>query len=394
MKKEDKIIHSSLIETKLMDERLSPYATKNSECIKVKPTLKPDVEFDIRWPFEKDIDRVLYSKGYSRYVDKTQALSFFSNVHITKRSLHVQWVSRIARQIGRGLNLNLDLIEAIALGHDLGHAPYGHVGERAINDCLKERNFGYFHHNANSVRHLLYIERNGVGYNVSLQVLDGILCHNGEILSRIYKSDKKKTIEQFFLEYEKCWREKDYSKKIIPMTLEGCVVRISDVISYVGKDIEDAIKVGIIKSDDLPEEVVKVLGNDNKSMINRLIADIVIHSYRKPYLEFSKEVYDALELLFDFISTHIHHHPILMKENEKLTRLVKQLYNAFYDDLIDEVNNHHGIDKHVEKMTEDYQRTAPELIVSDYLSGMTDNYALRVYEERFLPKKHGELIEV
>ncbi|WP_028043831.1 deoxyguanosinetriphosphate triphosphohydrolase family protein [Candidatus Stoquefichus massiliensis] len=393
MKKEDKIIHSSLVATNLMDERLSPYATQNSQCIKVKHTHKPSTEFDIRWPFEKDIDRVLYSKSYSRYVDKTQALSFFSNVHITKRSLHVQWVSRIARQIGRGLNLNLDLIEAIALGHDLGHAPYGHVGEKAINDCLEERGFGYFNHNANSVRHLLFIERNGVGYNVSLQVLDGILCHNGEILSRIYKPDRHKTIAQFWDEYEKCWHIKNYSKKIVPMTLEGCVVRISDVISYVGKDIEDAIKVGIISEDDLPQDVVTVLGKDNKSMINRLIGDIVIHSYRKPYLEFSEEVYRALESLFQFISVHIHHHPTLIKENEKLTRLVKELYNAFYEDLIDDKNENHGIDLHVHKMVETYQQTAIELIVSDYLSGMTDSYALRVYEDRFLPRQHGEMIQ-
>lgn len=392
MKKEDKIVHSSLIETKLMDERLSPYATKNSECIKVKHTLKPDTEFDIRWPFEKDIDRVLYSKSYSRYVDKTQALSFFSNVHITKRSLHVQWVSRIARQIGRGLNLNLDLIEAIALGHDLGHAPYGHVGEKAINDCLEERHYGYFTHNANSVRHLLFIERNGVGYNVSLQVLDGILCHNGEILSKIYKPDKNKTIAQFWKEYENCWHIKDYSKKIAPMTLEGCVVRISDVISYVGKDIEDAIKVGIIKETDLPEEVVRVLGKDNKSMINRLIGDIVIHSYHKPYLEFSDEVFQALEVLFAFISEHIHKHSTLVKENEKLTRLIKELYNTFYDDLLDKTRTQNDIDKYVEKMIETYQETAPELIVSDYLSGMTDSYALQVYIDIFLPKQHGEMI--
>ena len=331
MKKEDRIIHDSLRETKLADERLSPYATKNSECVKVKKTTKKVKEFDIRWPFEEDIDRVLYSKSYSRYVDKTQALSFFSNIHITKRSLHVQWVSRIARQIGRGLNLNLDLIEAIALGHDLGHAPYGHVGEKAINDCLVERQFGYFTHNANSVRNLLFIERNGIGYNVSLQVLDGILCHNGEILSRIYKPDRHKTIEQFWHEYESCWKEKDYSLKISPMTLEGCVVRISDVISYVGKDIEDAIKVGIITLDDLPKEVVDVLGSNNKSMINRLIGDLVIHSYHKPYLEFSKEVYHALAILFQFISTHIHHHPTLMKENEKLTRMVKELYDVLYE---------------------------------------------------------------
>lgn len=394
MKKEDKIIHSSLIETKLMDERLAPYATKNSECIKVKHTSKPVLEFDIRWPFEKDIDRVLYSKSYSRYVDKTQALSFFRNVHITKRSLHVQWVSRIARQIGRGLNLNLDLIEAIALGHDLGHAPYGHVGEKAINDCLEERNFGYFNHNANSVRHLLFIERHGIGYNVSLQVLDGILCHNGEILSRIYKPHKNKTVQQFWEEYENCWHIKDYSKTIAPMTLEGCVVRISDVISYVGKDIEDAMRVGIIKEEELPQEVVDVLGKNNKEMINRLIADIVIHSFHKPYLEFSEEVYHALTVLFDFISIHIHHHPTLVKENEKLTRMVKELYNAFYDDLVDNVNNDHGIDLHVSKMVDYYKETPNELIVSDYLSGMTDSYVLRIYEERFLPKQHGEMIDV
>ena len=393
MKPADRIIHDSLRETKLSDERLSPYATRNSDCIKVKNTKKKISEFDIRWPFEEDIDRVLYSKSYSRYVDKTQALSFFSNVHITKRSLHVQWVSRIARQIGRGLNLNLDLIEAIALGHDLGHAPYGHVGEKAINDCLVERQFGYFAHNANSVRNLLFIERNGIGYNVSLQVLDGILCHNGEILSPAYYPDDHKTIDQFWNEYERCWHEKDYSLKISPMTLEGCVVRISDVISYVGKDIEDAIKVGIICADDLPQEVVRVLGQDNKTIINRLIGDLVVHSYHKPYLEFSKEVFHALEILFAFISTHIHHHPTLVKENEKLTRMVKELYNVLYDDLIHQHYPDKGINAHVSKMIEIYQQTPKELIVSDYLSGMTDSYALRFYEERFLPRQHGEMIE-
>lgn len=391
MKKEEEIIRNSLLETRLLDQRLSPYATLNSECIKVKHTKKPTTEFDIRWPFEKDIDRVLYSKAYLRYVDKTQALSFFNNVHITKRSLHVQWVSRIARQIGRGLNLNLDLIEAIALGHDLGHAPYGHVGEKAINECLEERNYGYFTHNANSVRSLLFIERNGIGYNVSLQVLDGILCHNGEILSPRYIPDTQKSIEQFWEEYEKCWKEKDYSQKIRPMTLEGCVVRISDVISYVGKDIEDAIKVGVIKESDLPREVIDVLGKDNKSMINKLIGDLVIHSYHKPYLEFSNEVYNALEVLFQFISSHIHKHPKLIKENDKLTRLVKGLYNVYFDDL-KYGNEDSGINKYVNQMIEIYKESPKELIVSDYLSGMTDHYALEEYCRLFLPKQHGEMI--
>lgn len=393
MKKEDKIIHSSIIATHMHDESLSVYATKNNQCIKVKKIIKKDKEFDIRWPFEEDIDRVLYSKSYLRYVDKTQALSFFNNIHITKRSLHVQWVSRIARQIGRGLNLNLDLIEAIALGHDLGHAPYGHVGERAINECLKNHHWGYFAHNANSVRNLLFIERKGAGYNVSLQVLDGILCHNGEIISRKYQPQFDKTEEQFWQEYHKCWHEENYSRKIVPMTLEGCVVRISDVISYVGKDIEDAIKVGIIKEEDLPLEVVEVLGSDNKSMINRLIGDIVIHSYNKPYLEFSKEVYSALEVLFDFISKKIHRHPTLMRESDKLTRMVVELYEAFYKDLLDDTIENTGINGFVKKMNDDYKITDPELIVSDYLSAMTDSYVLKKYMHLFLPIQYEDLIE-
>ncbi len=391
MQDEEKIIHSTLIATKKHDLKLSPFACKNSDCIKIRKSLKKEKEFDIRWPFEKDIDRVLYSKSYSRYVDKTQALSFFSNNHITKRSLHVQWVSRIARQIGRGLNLNLDLIEAIALGHDLGHAPYGHVGERAINKCLEDRGFGYFAHNANSVRNLLYIERYGRGYNISLQVLDGILCHNGEILNKKYYPDTKKTVEQFWEEYDKCWHEKDYSAKILPMTLEGCVVRISDVISYVGKDIEDAIKVGIISEVDLPKDVTHILGNDNKSIINRLIGDIVIHSFHKPYLEFSNEVFDALTSLFYFISNRIHKHPILVKENEKLTRMVIELYDMFYNDLVNETRDS-DIMKHIEKMTKEYKDNPRELIVSDYLSSMTDHYVLRTYMNYFLPLQHDSFI--
>lgn len=385
------IILSSILATYKQDQSLSPYATKNSECIKVKTSLNKNNKFDIRWPFEEDVDRVLYSKSYSRYVDKTQALSFFSNNHISKRSLHVQWVSRIARQIGRGLNLNLDLIEAIALGHDLGHAPYGHVGERAINDCLEKRGFGYFAHNANSVRNLLFIERNGVGYNVSLQVLDGVLCHNGEILSKQYFPNRNKTVDDFWDEYEKCWHEKDYSLKISPMTLEGCVVRISDIISYVGKDVEDAIKVGIISEEDLPNEVTSVLGKDNKSMINRLIGDIVIHSFERPYLEFSDEVFNALTVLFHFISKKIHHHPMLIKENEKLTRMVIELYNAFYEDLVS-CNEKTGIHVHVHRMTDSYQSTPKELIVSDYLSSMTDNYVLNEYIQRFLPLQHDSFL--
>lgn len=392
MKKEDEIIRQSLLATQEYDERLSAFATKNSDYIKIHPTHTKPYDFDVRWPYEKDIDRILYSKAYRRYVDKTQALSFFNNVHITKRSLHVQWVSRIARQIGRCLNLNTDLIEAIALGHDLGHAPYGHVGEKAINECLKERGVGYFAHNANSVRVLLYVERKGEGYNVSLQVLDGILCHNGEMINRIYKPDPFKTIDQFWKEYEACWHTPHASEHISPMTLEGCVVRISDVISYVGKDIDDAINVGLMKRSDLPSDITRVIGDGNNSMINHLVEDLVIHSYNKPYLEFSKETFEALNKLYDFISIHIHHNPVLVKENEKLFRMVKELYDVFYEDLDDPLLKDRGIQKYLSNMNEEYHQTPKELIVSDYLSGMTDTYLLEYYKKVFLPTMRENII--
>ena len=391
MKKEELIIKNALKRTQETDEMLSVYATKNSQCIKVKKSITPQDEFDIRWPFEEDIDRVLYCKSYQRYVDKTQALSFFRSAHISKRSIHVQWVSRIARQIGRGLNLNLDLIEAMALGHDLGHAPYGHVGEKALNEILEEKGYGYFCHNANSVRNILFIEREGNGYNVSMQVLDGILCHNGEMLSQKYEPDTTKTIEQFWQEYEDCWYKKDTSLKIRPMTLEGCVVRVSDVISYIGKDIEDAIRVGIITREDLPKKVTEALGNDNKSIINRLIGDIVIHSYQKPYLKFSGEVFDALQELLHFLSTHVHNHPVLVKENAKLIRMIRELYDVYYEEITTKDSVHPIID-FVDKMVPQYKETNPILIVADYLSGMTDSYVLHEYENIFLPKQHDEML--
>ena len=301
-------------------------------------------------------------------------------------------MSRIARQIGRGLALNQDLIEAAALGHDLGHAPYGHVGEKALDKILQTKGFGYFAHNANSVRNILFIERDGIGYNVSLQVLDAILCHNGEMLSKKYMPDYDKTIAQFWQEYEDCWHQKNTSLIIRPMTLEGCVVRVSDVISYIGKDIEDAIKVGIIKQSDLPKEVTDILGFDNKSMINRLIGDIVIHSYGKPYLRFSNEVFSALKTLLNFLSNRVHQHPVLVKENAKLVRMINQLYHVYYDELTDPNNHDCKIKAFVNKMAPAYSKNDPALIVADYLSMMTDSYVLNEYESIFLPIQHNEIL--
>ena len=391
MRNKNDVTYNMFKRTELHDNQLSCFATKNADCLKLNEKISKEGRFDIRWPFEKDVDRVLYSKGYARYVDKTQALSFFNNAHISRRSLHVQWVSRISRQIGRGLNLNLDLIEAIALGHDLGHTPYGHVGENALNKKLQEVKFGYFAHNANSVRNLLYIERLGRGYNISLQVLDGILSHNGEMLTKKYEPDINKNIDQFWYEYSSCWSEENFSRKIKPMTLEGCVVRVSDIIAYVGKDCEDAIDVNIIKSEDIPSSVTKVLGNTNTSIINALIGDIVTNSYQKPHLSFSNEVYQALKDLLSFITKRIHSHPVLLQQDIKLQRLVSEMYDTCLINLKNkDVNSE--VYQYYLSMSKDYQQNALELITSDYISGLTDNYLLDQYEKTFLPIQYGRVL--
>lgn len=247
------------------ENNLSEYATKSSEAIRIK-----EESFDIRPNYFHDIDRIIHSLSYTRYSDKTQVFSYKENDHISKRMIHVQLVSKIARTIGRALNLNEDLIEAIALGHDIGHTPLGHQGEYILDElCQKELN-ERFAHNIQSVRHCMYVENKGNGLNLSIQVLDGIMCHNGEILSNEYMPEKK-DLNEFMKEYELSYKDLEASKKFHPMTLEGCVVRISDVIGYIGRDIEDAVILGKIKREEIPTEISDVLGTTNKEIVNALI---------------------------------------------------------------------------------------------------------------------------
>ena len=246
------------------EENLSEYATKSIEAIRFYP-----IEEDLRPNYFRDIDRIIHSLSYNRYSDKTQVFSCTENDHISRRMIHVQLVSKIARTIGRALNLNEDLIEAIALGHDIGHTPLGHEGEYILDE-ISQRELGEtFAHNIQSVRHYMYIENKGYGLNLSIQVLDGIMCHNGEILSNKYMPMKKDK-EEFLKEYELSYKNYSLLKKYSPMTLEGCVVRISDIIGYIGRDIEDAIELGQIKREEIPEEITKVLGTTNKEIINTI----------------------------------------------------------------------------------------------------------------------------
>lgn len=232
------------------EKLLGDAATRSCEAIRLY-----EIDEDFRPAFYRDIDRIIYSLSYERYMDKTQVFTNVKNDHISKRMIHVQLVSKIARTIGRALNLNEDLIEAIALGHDIGHVPFGHKGESILNDLSVKYGEGNFYHNVQSVRNLMFLENNGKGANLCIQTLDGIMSHNGEIVINRYEPVKK-SVDEFLKEYTDSYFNPDIVKKQRPMTLEGCVVRISDVIGYLGRDVEDAIRLGKIKKEDLPDSVI------------------------------------------------------------------------------------------------------------------------------------------
>ena len=240
--------------------------------------------------FVRDTEKILHLPFYNRYADKTQVFSFYHNDDITRRALHVQLVSRIARNIGSVLGLNLDLIEAISLGHDIGHTPFGHAGEAFLNDLLVNETGRHFNHNVHSVRVLDKI----FSRNFTFQTLDGVLCHNGEFEKKEYHPVWDKTFEKFDEDVELCYTKgKEYSDTLIPATLEACVVRICDMIAYLGKDRQDAKIAKIIDGDYIFKN--DKIGNVNAAIINNLIVDIIEHSYGKDYILLSSEAFNDLK---------------------------------------------------------------------------------------------------
>lgn len=356
----------------LKEKELSKYACKSESGI----WLKEDQE-DIRPIFYRDIDRIIHSSGYTRYIDKTQVYSFVQNDHITRRVLHVQLVAKIARTIGRSLKLNEDLIEAMALGHDIGHTPFGHKGESLLNEICKEEHIGAFCHNAQSVRELQTME----GLNISLQTLDGILAHNGEILINKYTYNENKTKEEFEEDLNNALKIDNYSKQIRPMTLEGCVVRLSDIIAYIGRDIEDAIKVGVVTREDIPQDVVKVLGNTNSCIVDTLIKDVIINSYDKPYLMFSDKVFEALMKLKDWNYKTIYESDMANKNYEKIDKLFRMLFDKYLEQLQDEEwkkkegenISTQNLYAFVNKMSK-FKNFNIKRTVIDYIAGQTDKF--------------------
>ena len=350
---------------------LSKYATLDGDSIRYH-----EMKEDIRPPFWHDADRIVHSLSYSRYSDKTQVFSFNENDHVSRRMTHVQLVSKVARTIGRMLNLNEDLIEAGALGHDIGHTPLGHLGEAIINDISVRELGEFFKHNVQGVRTFMYIDHKGKGENLSLQVLDAILCHNGEMVNGEYHP-KKKTKEEFLKEYNDCYINKDVSKKLVPMTLEGCVVRISDIIGYVGRDIEDAIMLGVLSREELPKEITDILGNTNSSIVNTIVIDIVNNSYGKDYIKMSDEVYKALIDLKQFNYDHIYIKSNTKEQIEFYTKGFNVLFSKYLSDI--ENNNENSEiyrDFLSTKLPIYMDNTNHKRMVIDFLAGMTDEYFL------------------
>ena len=363
------------------DESLSKNACKNKDAIFLKENIEKENE--IRPVFFRDADRIIHSFTYTRYIDKTQVFPFTRNDHITHRVLHVQLVSKIARMIGKALNLNEDLIEAIALGHDVGHTPFGHKGEQFLDEICKKEQIGCFKHNAQSVRFLKDIEE----INLSLQTLDGILAHNGEMIQDKYKP-LPKTKEEFLLELKSSFEDESFDKKIVPMTLEGCVVRISDIIAYIGRDIEDTIIVGTIKREDIPEDIVRVLGNNNSIIVDTITKDIIKNSIGKDYISFSKEVFEAMAKLKKWNYENIYTSEDACKNESIIREYFNKLFEVYLRYLEEENDDSNlskkNIKEFVEQRSKEYlETTNKKRIVIDYLAGQTDHYFLRECEYNF-----------
>ena len=354
---------------------LSDFATLDNEAVYFQET-----EEDLRTSFFHDVDRIIYSLAFIRYQDKTQVFSEIEHDHVSKRMIHVQFVSKIARTIGRALGLNEDLIEAAALAHDLGHTPFGHNGEAILNELSLKHGEGYFNHNIQSVRNLMNVENYGQGLNISLQVLDAIMCHNGEFtLNKL--EVKYKTKEEFLEEYQKSYQEKDYVTNLKPMTLEGCVVRISDVIAYLGRDIDDAIRLGLIKREDIPKSITSVLGSTTREIVNTCILDIVDNSYQKNYILMSDNIYKALMELKKFNYKYIYSKSMNKQDISKLTFMFETLFDTYLKDIKKKNQDSPIIKSYLNNMVDSYKKNnTKERIVIDYIAGMTDDFFFKEYE--------------
>jgi dGTPase len=313
---------------------LSPHATLSENT---KGRAREEKSCDFRTEFQRDRDRIIYANSFKRLKNKTQVFFSPEGDHYITRLTHTLDVSQIARSIARALNLNEDLAEAIALGHDLGHTPFGHVGEKVLDNLSSTG----FMHNEQSVRVVDVIEKGGRGLNLTYEVRDGIMEH---------KSSGK------------------------PATLEGQAVSLADRIAYINHDIEDALRAGLIKDEDLPKTAVDVLGSKTKERIHTAIADIYQNSYGKPFVQMSDEVMGATNALRDFMFERVYAWSNKVIQ-ERAARMLTQMFEYFMS----------NVDKLPKQYLQRLEKDGKERVVCDYLSGMTDRYAVSVFESIFIP---------
>ena len=356
---------------------LSKYACFDDDAKRMFP-----IDEDFRTPFFRDIDKIIYSLSYIRYIDKTQVFSDSDNDMISKRMTHVQMVSKIARTIGRALNLNEDLIEAASLGHDLGHVPFGHVGESILNKISLRYGEGYFNHNVQSVRTLMNIENGGKGNNITIQVLDAIFFHNGEMLEDCYKPVSK-SLDEFLQEYEKSYGDKDILKNVRPMTLEGCVVRISDIIAYIGKDIDDAVRLEKIKKEDIPKDISSVFGTSNSSIVDIIVKDIINNSIEKDYIKISDNIYKALNELISFNYENIYLKANTKEQLDHYEKMFNELFDLYYEHVENEKFSEDIFTLFLNGMSDNYKECSSARKVIDYIAGMTDAFFISQYNKYF-----------
>jgi dGTPase len=340
----------------------------------------------MRSRFAVDRDRILYSGAYRRYHGKTQVFSFTNLIdeEMTNRNLHIAYVSQISRTIGKYLGLNTELIEAIALGHDLGHCPFGHDGEKALSNSCYESGIGHFHHNIESLHIVDHISRKGRGLNLTFQVRDGIISHDGEVHNTQLRPKEDKT--EADIDAYIAGKKKGENVQWMPATLEGCVVRITDTIAYIGQDIEDAIRFNLLKREELPSEQVKYLGNTNSQIIETLVKSVIVNSYEQDYIAFDEETSNQLLELKKFNYKRIYTDDNVKQSNAIIHRTMRIMFEKYLDD-IQNGNQDSKIFKHfLNHKNEEYLDTfMPAEKVRDFIATMTDRYYNEEVKAYMLP---------
>ena len=363
------------------EANLSPYATRSEQA-----TRRKSEPSDPRSPFALDRDRILYSGAFRRYSGKTQVIYFASQLDemLSSRSIHTLSVAQVSRTLGKFLGLNQDLIEAIALSHDLGHSPFGHDGEKYLSKLCQAHGIGEYHHHIQSLHIVDQIAKHGKGLNLTFQVRDGILSHDGEVHNQILKPKHKKTEQDLVRYIQK--RKRGQDLEMMPLTLEGCAVRISDTIAYIGQDIEDAIRISLIKRSDIPLDIRKSLGSTNGEIIDTLVKDVIYNSIDKPYICFSPEISDQLFRLKKFNYKYIYRSKHLKKNQRKIENGFRLLFEIFLSD-VEKYNRESRIYHHFLKSKDKtyLELTSPAEKVRDFIAGMTDRYFVEAMQAVVIP---------